>query len=462
MLPRDETRLDDFLDRPRRAIWVVAAPMMGGFAVHALYVITDTVFVGRLGSDALAAITFVGALFFFAIALVNGLATGITATVAQAIGRRDQEDASRLASGGLGLGLAGGLLMGLTGFLGADAFLPWLGAGGEALVLAEQYFLPLAIGLPIFFVSGSMRAVLTGEGDAKTPMMVLGISTLLNIGLDPLFIFVFDWGIRGATLATLAAQVFSLVAFVWLVLVRRKTHARFTLKHLVPRRELVLAIARIGLPAALAMLVMAIGSGLVNRVLSHFGQEAVAGYGAGSRVDMLIALPVMGLGAGAVTVIGMLAGARHGELVRSTALYSVRWAILLATSIGVIAFAGSEQVIRLFTDDPLALEIGRGYLAFMVFAYPLMAFGMTSGRILLGLGLGVPSLIITLLRVLVVTIPVAYVSVYAFHGPITCVWSSFILGGVVSNAVALWWIREYLWRRDPTERVAAKITVEPG
>ncbi len=458
----DQTRLEEFTQRPRRAVWVVAAPMMAGFSVHALYVITDTVFVGRLGPDALAAITFVGALFFFAIALVNGLATGITAAVAQAIGRHDREGAGRLASGGLGIGLCIGLAMGLTGFFGVDTFLPLLGAEGHTEELAAQYFLPLSIGLPIFFISGSMRAVLTGEGDAKTPMMVLGIATLLNIALDPLFIFVFGWGIRGATLATLTSQVFSLAAFAWLVLVRKGTHAHFSLKHLLPRRELVMTIARTGLPAALAMLVMAIGSGLVNRVLAHFGQVAVAGYGAGSRVDMIIALPVMGLGAATVTVIGMFAGAGRVDLVRSTALYACRWAVTLATLIGIVAFAASELVMGMFTDDPRALEIGSGYLAFMVFAYPLMAFGMTSGRILLGLGLGIPSLIITLLRVLVITVPIAYIAVYMFDSSISWIWASFIIGGVISNVVALWWVREHLWRRDPTARAMVGISAKPG
>ena len=457
MTSSDKSRLDEFVTRPRRAVWVVAGPMIAGFSVHSLYVIIDTIFIGKLGAEALAAATFVSPLFFVAIALINGLAVGITATVAQAIGRRDREGGDRLASNGLGLGIASGLLLAAVGLAGGRHLLPLLGAEGMSLELAWQYFMPLCLGIPIFFVSASLRAVLTGEGDAKTPMIILALATVINVALDPLFIFTFEWGIRGATLATLAAQLFSFSAFAWVVFARKGTHSRFRWRHILPRTALVYAITAIGFPAALVQLVMAFGGGLVNRVLAHFDQVAVAGYGAGSRVDMIVALPIMGLASATVTVIGMFAGAGRADLVRITALYSYRWAITIATIVGVLAYAASDHVIGLFTDDAYALEVGSGYLAFMVFAYPLMAFGMTSGRILLGLGHGIPSLVITILRVLVISIPVAYVAVYAFDAPIPAIWASFIVGGLTSDVVAFFWIREYLWRRGPTLRATAGV-----
>jgi putative MATE family efflux protein len=273
---------------------------------------------------------------------------------------------------------------------------------------------------------------------------------VLNAVLDPVFIFVLGLGIRGAAISTVVAQVFSLSVFSYLAFIKKSMYVRFKLSLLKPRWDLVSPIIRIGLPAAASQLIMAFGSGLLNRVLATFGQEAVAGYGAGSRVDMIVALPMVGLASATVSVVGMFAGARRADLVRSTALYTYRWVITFALVMGVCAFLASKSVIGIFTQNPYSLEVGRTYLTYMVFAYPLMAFGMTSGRILQGLGYGIPPLIITATRVLLVGVPGAYISVYLFGAPIQSVWISIIAGGVVANVLAFIWVRKYIWRRDPT------------
>ena len=451
------SRLDEFIAHPRRAVWVVAAPMIAGFSAHSLYLVVDTMFIGWLGPHALAAATFVGVLFFFAVALIFGLATGVTACIAQAIGRRDHEGAERIAANGLSFGMLLGVAFAAIGLIYGHDMIPLLGAEGESIEQAWQYLQPISFALPIFFASAAIRAVLTGEGDAKTPMVVLAIATVINTGLDPLFMFTFGWGIRGAALATLAAQLFSLFAFVYVAFVRKRMHTRFHLRFLFPSRRLLWTITVIGFPAAAAQLVMSVGSGLINRVLAEFGQAAVAGYGAASRVDMIVALPVMGLAGATVTVIGMFAGAGRADLVRHVSLYSYRWAVSIAAVVGMLAFAGSEHVIGLFTKDAYALEVGRGYLTYMVFMYPLMAFGMTTGRALQGLGYGIPALLITMLRVLLIAIPGSYLAVYVFDAPIETIWLCFLLGGLASTTLSIHWIRKYMWLRDPTLRARQEV-----
>ncbi len=441
-----KNRVDEFVARPQRAIWTLAAPMMMGFLTHAVYSIVDTIFIGQISAQALAAATYVGALFFFAIALINGIATGITAMVAQAVGRRSKEDADRTATNGLVLALIVGVLFAIIGLLGGRLFIPALGARGEAAELAWDYFFLIAAGMPLFFVSSAIRSVLTGEGDAKTPMIVLAAATLINICLDPVFIFVLDMGITGAALSTIVAQLVALSLFTYLVLVRRRTFVNFRLSYAPLRWAVIGPVVRIGIPAAAGQLVMALGMTLTNRVLAHFGQTAVAGYGAGGKVDMLVALPLLGIAGAAVSVIGMFQGAGRMDLVRYVTLYTYRVALTISVAMGVGAYLASDWVIGLFTDHPEALAVGGQYLAYMVFAYPLMAFGMTTGRILQGLGHGVPALVITAMRVLIVGIPSAYLAVYVFDAPIEAVWLSFIAGGVVSNIMALAWVRALLWK----------------
>jgi putative MATE family efflux protein len=423
--------------------------MMMGFTVHALYMVVDSIFIGRIGPEALAAATFVGAFFMVSVAVTNGLATGVTATVAQAAGRRDGRGADLVASNGLGLGVALGLVFGVVGIVAGPHLIPLLGAQGETARLAHDYFLPLCVGMPLMFVATSLRAVLNGEGDARAPMVILAASTAVNLGLDPLFIFTFGMGIAGAGWATVAAQLVSLVAFACFVLAHGGSAARFRLSLMAPRRAPARAIVSLGVPAAAVYFVMAAGTLLTNRVIAGFGQLAVAGYGAGSKVDMIVALPIMGLATAAVTLVGMFAGAGRADLVRSTALYTYRWALITAVVLGGAAMLTAPHVLRVFTEDPFALSVGVQYLTFMVFAYPLMAVGMATGRILQGLGQGWPSLAITSLRVLLVGVGGSYAAVYLFDAPIEAVWIAIIAGGLAANALSAYLVRRYLWKRDP-------------
>jgi putative MATE family efflux protein len=449
------SRLDEFLAHPKRAVWTLALPMMASFTVHALYTVVDTAFVGMLGAEALAAATFVVGPFFVAFALANGLAAGITAGIAQAVGRRDAATAQRLASVGFAVALGLGLVLMVAGLLFAEPGMLALGAKGRTAALATTYFRWVSLGMPLFFASGALRAVLMGEGDAKAPMVVIGLSTVLNLGLDPLLIFTLGLGIAGAAMATLAAQALSFLVLGYLVFVRRRSQARPRLADVLPARESLLRIARIGAPAAAGQLVMALGMGLSARVISEFGQRAVAGYGAGSKVDLIVALPILGLATATVSVVGMFAGAGRADLVRQVTLYTYRSVVLVAAVFGSAAYLAADTVIGLFTRDALAVSVGREYLAYMVFAYPLMAFGITSGRILQGLGYGMPSLLVTLVRVPLIGVGGAYAAVYLFGAPITAVWLSFIAGGVAANVLSLLWVRSAVWRNDPTRLAGA-------
>lgn len=429
--------------------------MMAGMSLHTVYLIVDFAFIGTISDDAVAAITLVGPLFFVMIALLNGMGTAFTALVAQALGRQDEREASRVASGSLGVSLLLGLLFTTAGALAGPAILKAAGASGVVLSLAWDYFRVIVYTVPLFFVSGALRAVLTGEGDTTTPMVIMGISTVTNLVLDWLFIMHLGWGTAGAAGATALANVVSLLLYFGRVFVQRRSVVTFRLRHGMPHAALWRGLWVIGLPTVAGQVIMAAGSGLNNRLLTEFGFTTVAGYGAASRVDMIVAMPIFGLAGAAVTLIGMFAGAGRADLLRQTALYTYRWAITLALVVGGSAYLASGLILRLFVDDPSAVAVGRTYLGFMLVMYPMMAFGMTTGRILQGLGYGLPSLVITTVRVLAIGVPIAYVAVYLFGAPVYAVWIALLIGGCGSTVISVIWIRRLVWRADPTLRVRA-------
>ena len=342
--------------------------------------------------------------------------------------------------------------MALVGLWSGPGLLANLGASGQNALFAWQYFQIISLAVPLFFISSIFRSVLTGEGDARTPMLVLVGSTVLNIALDAVFILVLDLGLRGAALATAFSVLASLSTFGFLILRRRTAYVRFRRANLVPSRQVLSRIVTLAAPTAAGMAVMSIGGLFLNRLLAGFGELAAAAYGAASKIDMIAALPIMGLAGAAVSVVGMFAGAGRIDLVRSTALYTYRWAVLLACLIGNGAFLGSTPILSLFTEDPQVIAIGHTYLGFMLVAYPMMAFGMTSGRLLQGIGHGVPSLVITSFRVLIVGIPLAYAVVLLLDAPIEEVWASALIGGLCSTILSAWWIRRLVWIADPTAK----------
>jgi len=449
-------RLEEFLRAPRRALWVMALPMMAGMTVHTTYLIADTAFIGTLGTDALAAATFVAPLFFLTMALTMGLGTAVTALIAQAVGRGDAQTADSAAGTAITTGLVLGTAFGGAGLAAGPSILELLGAQGRVAELGWAYFRVLALFMPLFFVSSVLRSILTGEGDARTPMVVLTVATVVNIVLDALFILVLDLGLTGAAFATVASVLISVTAFAVLLARRTRAFVRLRAETLVPDVQVVVPLAALAMPIAASMIVMSVGTMLYNGLLADFGPVAVAAYGAASKVDMIVVLPIFGLAGAAVTVVGMFAGAGRSDLVRSTALYTYRWAIILAGLIGGAAFLSSGLIVPFFTDDPRAIEIGTTYLGYMIFAYPMMAVGMTTGRLLQGLGHGLPALMITTLRVLIIGVPTAFFAVRVAGQSIEGVWVGILSGGVAATLMSLLMVRRLMWRSDPTLKAMAR------
>ena len=459
-------RFDAILARPRRALWTLALPMMAGFAAHSLYLVADMAFIGRLGPSALAGAQFVGALFFTVMSLNIGFSTGVTAIIAQAVGRRDAEGAAHTASSAMGFGLMIGVALAILGFVAAPYLVPLLGAEGESLSLGLRYFKILTIGISFMFFSGAIRAVLTGEGDTKTPMTVVILSTAINTILDPVLMFVLDWGIEGAAIATVVAQLFSLSAYCYVAFVKRRSYVTFiwSPKRFLPDPKVIAPVLKIGFPTAVGQLAMSVGAILFNRVVAVFGQTAVAGYGAASKVDLLVMLPIVALAASQLSLVGMFAGANQWDAVRASILYAFRVVISITLAFCAVAYILSFRIVGVFTENPHALEVGHVYLRYMVAAYPLAAVGMLSGRILQGLGQGIPPLIITVTRVLLISVPGAYAAVFLFGAGIESIWIAIISGGAAAAASAILWIRYYVWkhpdRKAPPSSIPPDIAME--
>ena len=261
------------------------------------------------------------------------------------------------------------------------------------------------------------RSILAGEGDMKFPVMVAVIGTILNLILDPIFIFNLEkyggfglgMGVEGAALASVVSQTIVFTIFVYMLFWREHAYISFDLRNFNFSTDLMKEILWVGIPSSISMIIMSFGQGVFNYILvDGYGPDAVAAYTISGRLDMLLFLPIMGIATGLVTTVGMFTGAERMDKVKAIIVYGISRAFAIVAIASAVVFAAAPYIMGLFTDDKVIEEIGISALRTLCFAYPFVGIAMPCGRIMQGLGRGFPVLIITALRVLLISAPLGY------------------------------------------------------
>lgn len=438
-------RLEQFSANPRRALWTLAVPIIVGSSIQTLYVIVDMIFVGRVSAAALTALAFNLPMMFVIMGVTFGLGSGITALVAQAIGAHDEELANGSAEHAVYLGVlltafftAGGLLFG-------RALLAFLGVPPKLAEPAWAYFSVIVGGYVVMVMSIFLRSILTGEGEVKIPVVFQMVGTVLNVGLDPLFIFTLGLGVRGAAVATVASQALVAAAFVVFFGMKR-THVKMSFRRFRWSGSIVGSIVRIGMPASLSFLVMGVGGAIYNRILVEVSTDAVAAQQIGLRLDHVAVLPIVSISYSLVTLVGMFYGARRYDLLRSIVGYAVSRSMLLTSCVSLLFFILAPELASIFTDSEGIRQLTVYYTRTIAFAYPFFPVSMITGRALQGLGKGTPELILSSLRVILVGVPLACFFIFWLHLEVRSVWYAMVIGSWTSATVAALWLHRTLKR----------------
>ncbi len=434
-------RVDEFIAHPQKAVWQLAIPVMLGMAVQTAYGFTDMIFVGQLGSEAIAALTFNMPLSFFSIGITFGLGVGATSAIARLLGAKDKAGADNAASHALLVGALIGVLIPALGLLFKQQIFAALGVPVSVLTGALSYFNIIAPSFIFSNLNVQFRSLLTGEGDTRTPIVFQVGGTLLNLVLDPLLIFTAGWGIAGAAWATMISQIVVFVAFFYYFFVRKGTYLQPPIRTFIYAWSVVRGILQIGFPASLSMVVMSTGGMFFNRLIAVFGPNAVAAYGIGGRLDSVYFLPTFALASSMVTLTGMFLGAGRVDLIRTTVHYVFLRGQFLALGFGALFYFFSPYIYAIFTDDATIVAMAVDYIRTMVFAFPFITIGVISGRVFQGLGEGIPSLLLTAMRVVLVSGALAFLFVRVWAMGLESIWLELALGGTLTSTVAFFWLR---------------------
>ena len=450
-------RLKTFLDNPSKALWSLAVPIMLGMGIQTLYNLVDMIFIGTLGGQSITGIAFNMPLFFLVLGLTMGLGTGVTASIARFIGQNNKKEADNSAEHAIFMALVISLFLSSLGLLFGERILSLFGAEGEILSIGWEYLHVMCVGMPFMIFSGFFRSILAGEGDMKLPMMVAGLGTVLNIILDPIFIFDlenygglgFGLGVAGAAMATVISQVIVFCVFIYMLFVKKHSYITFRLKDFSFSSDIIWDIVKVGLPASLSMVVMAIGQGVFNKILIHFSADTVAAYQVAGRLDMLVFLPIFSIAASLTTLVGMFFGAKEYDILRFTIKYGIMSAFCITVLSSVLIYLFADLAVGFFTDDELIISIAVTFLKLFAFVYPLISVGITTGRVLQGLGKGLPVLVITIVRVLGVSAPLAFLFIFYMGKPVEWVWYSMMISTIVAFTIAVIWLLSTI-RKLPT------------
>lgn len=344
----------------RPAILRLALPAVGTTLFQVLFNITDTFWVGRtLGADALAAVSLASYTVWIIISIGELVGVGLTAVAARRHGERDPLSAARAAGTALAMAVALGLVIAVGGVLSLPAVFRLMGVSGQMAVLAREFLVVQLVGAVLIYGYFVVTAAFRSAGDTRTPFVLLGVSVLLNLVLDPLMIL--GWGpipalgVYGAALATVLTRGLGFIAGVELL--RRRGGIRLDWSLPVAR-----TIARIGLPTMLTGVLFSFIYMLLVRVVGRFGTPAIAALGVGHKIEGISYMICIGFGLAAETLVGQNLGAGKPERARQAGWLTARIASVPACILALIFLLVPGALVGVFTDDPAVILDASLYL----------------------------------------------------------------------------------------------------
>ncbi|RKX97818.1 MAG: MATE family efflux transporter [Spirochaetes bacterium] len=428
---------------PRKAIIKLSGPMMLAMFVQTAYNLVDAIWVSGLGADSLAAVGLFFPFMMFLMGFSNGLGIGGGSAVSRRIGEKNKQDADNTAIHTVILTAGVSLFLTVLFLPFMGKIYTWMGAKGDINRMATDYSTVILGGLVFLFFTNMGNSLLRSEGDAKRAMYAIILGSVLNIILDPIFIYILDLKVVGAAWATLVSIVITgIIIFYWIFL-RRDTYLDIRFRLFKPSKRIVGEILRVGLPSSLSMISMSIAMYLLNIILiKSAGTNAVAVFTTGWRVVSIGTIPVMGIATGVTSVTAAAYGAREPAKLKIGYFYGIFLAVLIETTVAVFSFLFAGPISGIFTyaEGAKVIKVELiSFLRWMAPLYPFIPMGMLTAAMFQGIGKGERAFIVTFVRTIVLQVLISYFfSIVLDYGFLGVLW-----GVLIGNGVAV--IVSFIW-----------------
>ena len=436
------------LGDPKKAILTLSLPMIVAMVVQTLYNLVNRIWVSGLGTEAAAAVGFAFPLLFMGTAIATGLGVGGGSAISRRIGAKDKKGGDTAAVHTLILMVIIALVYAIPLFVFAEDIFRLIGAEQATATTGALYARIIYSASIVSFFTSIATALLRSEGDAKRSMLAMILGGILNVVLDPIFIYVFGWGVPGAAIASVVSIcVSAALLFYWLFL-KKNTYLSFPFRGFHFDKHVITDILAVGFPASLLQLSMAIMLFLMNIIVEHIsGTDGVAVFSAGWAVAMTASMPLLGMATAVVSVTGAAYGAREYKKLDIAHLYALKIGILIETAIAIATFIFAPVITLAFTTSPDMVHLGDDittFLRIICIYYPATAFGMLSSSLFQGVGKGLYSLIVTILRTIILIVPLAWIFGVNLGWGLPGAWWGLVVANIIGSAITFIWAKLYV------------------
>ena len=434
---------------PKKAINKLAWPMIASMFLIFLNNIVDSIWVAGLGPAPLAALGYVTPLFMVLVGFGNGIGAGATSLISRYIGAEKRDEANNAAIHSAILSVIVSLILTVFFLLSLESLLKIMGASDVLKYAMDYGIIVFAFTAPILIppiFGGAFRA----EGDVKRATLPIAVVAIINMVLDPIFIYTFGWGVSGAALATGLSPLFAILMMLYWIFIKKDTYLSYNKKDFHNNFKMYKDILVVGIPASLEQLIMAALAVTVNYMLTLVsGSTAVAVYTAGWRIISLGLLPVIGVGTAAITVAGVAYGAKKYENIRTACRYSDKLGLISSIIVCILLFVFANQVAFIFSYSEASSHLEpliASFIQLMCLFILYVPFGASAGNVFQGLGKGTTSFILTTFREFVLVLIFAYLLGFVFNMGERGIYYGMLLGGFLGSVIAYGYIELYVDR----------------
>ena len=432
---------------PKKAINKLSLPIIGSMFLIFANNIIDSIWVSGLGSEPLAALGYITPLFMVMVGIGNGIGAGGNSLISRYIGAEDKQSANNAAIHNLILSLIISIGVTILFLIIMKPLLIMMGAGGVIKYATDYGFIiflwTFAILMPPI-VGGAFRA----EGDIKRATLPIAIAAIINMILDPIFIYVLNLGISGAAWATALGPFISLLLMIYWIFVKKDTYLSYNIKDFHNDLKMYKDILVVGIPASLEQLILSALMIVVNFMLTLVsGSVAVAVYTAGWRIISVGMLPAIGVGTAAISVAGVAYGSKKYENLRVVARYAVKVAFIASVIVCILLNVFSIQIAFIFSYSESSAQLEPlivSFLQLMCLFILYVPFGASAGNVFQGVGKGTISFILTTFREFILVLIFAYLLGFVFNWGEFGIYCGMLLGGGIGSLIAYVAVEYYI------------------
>ena len=443
MLSNDSSNgVDVMLQNPKKALVKMSLPLIVSLIITSFYNLIDAAWVSGLGADALAGVGFFTPIFMILVGFGNGLGSGAAFALSKYLGENNKQKADNASVHSIIINIIVSFI--ITGIL-LFLLVPILNAmgAGKTIGYALDYGVIIILGAVFIIFSNALYGIFRGEGDTTRPMYAMIASAILNMILDPIFIYNLNLGVIGAAIATIISSIFVILILLYWFYIKKDTCLKPNFSNFTFNKDISKDIIKVGIPASVQLLNNAFFAAVFSALLAFVGStDSVAVYSTGWRIVTIGTTPLLAIGTALISVIAANYGARNFKNIQIAHRYAMKISIIIAFIVAILTNVFAADIASVFASSGSSVRIApelTSFLSWIVIYYPTMAVGVASTYVFQGIGKGVTAMFQTILRETVFTIFFAVLFAVVLGYGVWGAWMGIVLGEIVSNNITMIW-----------------------